>query len=53
MQKVRENHETIQQLTSHLQQMQELMNCMNDSEDFQDVESKYSGSCLTFPVNLQ
>ena len=42
-QKVKENHETIQQLTSHLQQMQEQMNSMNDSGDFQDVESNYSG----------
>ena len=31
VQKVRENHETIQQLTSQLQQMQEQMNSMNDS----------------------
>ena len=43
MQKLRENHETIQQLTSQLQQMQEQMNSMNDSGDFQDVESNYSG----------
>ena len=43
MQKLRENHETIQQFTSQLQQMQEQMNSMNDSGDFQDVESKYSG----------
>ena len=40
---IRENHETIQQLTSQLQQMQEQMNFMNDSGDFQDVESKYGG----------
>ena len=43
VQKLRENHETIQQLTSQLQQMQEQMNSMNDSGDFQDVESNYSG----------
>ena len=41
--KVRENHETIQQLTSQLQEMQEQMNSMNDSGDFQDVESNYGG----------
>ena len=35
MQKCRENHETIQQLTYQLQQMQEQMNSMNDSGDFQ------------------
>ena len=43
VQKLRENHETIQQLTSQLQQMQEQMNSMNDSCDFQDVESISSG----------
>ena len=43
VQKLRENHETIQQLTSHLQQIQEQMNSMNDSGYFQDVESNYSG----------
>ena len=36
VQKLRENHETIQQLTSQLQQMQEQMNSMIDSGDFQD-----------------
>ena len=43
VQKLRENHETIQQLTSQLQQMQEQMNSINDSWDFQDVESNYCG----------
>ena len=43
MEKLRENHETIQQLTSELQQMQEQMNSMNSSGEFQDVESNYSG----------
>ena len=42
-QKLRENHETIQQLTSQLQQMQEQVNSMNASGDFEDVESNYSG----------
>ena len=36
MQKLRENHETIQQLTLQLQQMQEQMSSMSDSGDFQD-----------------
>ena len=31
VQKLRKNHETIQQLTSQMQQMQEQMNSMNDS----------------------
>ena len=43
VQKFRKNHETIQQLTSQLQEMQEQVNSMNDSGDFQDVESNYSG----------
>ena len=43
MQNFRENHETIQQLTFQLQQMQEQMNSLNDSGEFQDIESKYSG----------
>ena len=43
VQKLRENHETNQQLSSQLQQMQEQMNSMCDSGDFQDVESNYSG----------
>ena len=43
LQNLRENHETIQQLTSQLQQMQELINSMSDSGKFQDVESNCSG----------
>ena len=43
VQKLRENHETIQMLTSQLQDMQEQMNSMNDSGEFQEVESNYSG----------
>ena len=43
VQKIRENHETIQELTSQLQEMQEQMNSMTDSGDFQEVESNYSG----------
>ena len=43
VQKLRENHETILQLTSQMQQVQEHMNSMNDSGDFQDVESNQSG----------
>ena len=43
VQKIRENHETIQHLTSQIQQMQEQMNCMYESGDFQDVESYFCG----------
>ena len=38
----RENHETIQQLSSKLQQMQEQTNSVNDSGDFQEVEMNRS-----------
>ena len=38
VQKLRENHETIQQLTSQLQHMQEHMKSINYPGDFQDVE---------------
>ena len=41
VQKLRENHETIQQPTSQLQQMQEQMNSMNDSGDFQGCGIKF------------
>ena len=43
LQKLRENHETIQMLTSQLQEIQDQMNSMNDSGEFQEVESNYSG----------
>ena len=39
VQELRENHETIQQLTSHLQEMQEQMNSMTNSGNFQEVAS--------------
>ena len=39
VQKLRENHETKQQLTSQLQQMPKKKS-MNDLRDFQEVESK-------------
>ena len=41
--KLRENQETIQQLTSQLQQWQEQMNSVNSSWEFQDIESNYGG----------
>ena len=41
VQKFRENHETIQQLTAQLQEMQDQMNSMNDSGEFQDAESNF------------
>ena len=49
VQKIRENHETIQQLTSQLQEIQEQINSMNDSGEFHDVGSNYCGR-LSFRV---
>ena len=43
MHKLRENHEIIQKLTSQLQDMQDQMNSMDDSGEFREVESNYSG----------
>ena len=40
---LRQNHETIQRLTSQLKEMQDQMNSMNDSGEFQEVESNHSG----------
>ena len=45
VQNLRENHETIQRLTSQVQEFQERMNYLNDSGEFHEVESKYSGTC--------
>ena len=39
----RKNHETLQKLTSQLQEMQDQMNSMHDSGDCQEVESNHSG----------
>ena len=41
-QKFRESHETIQKLISQIQELQERVNCMNGSGDFQDMESSHS-----------
>ena len=35
VQKLRESHDTIQQLISQMQELQERVNCMNDSGEFQ------------------
>ena len=43
VQNLRESHETIQRLTSQFQEMQEQMNSMSDSGEFQEVESNHSG----------
>ena len=43
VQKLREGHETIQRLSSHMQELQEMVNCMNDSGEFQETVSNYGG----------
>ena len=50
VQKLRESHEIIQRLTSELH---ERMNYLNDSGEFHEVESNYSGQIHTFVVNQQ
>ena len=42
VQKLSGSHETMQRLTSQIQEMQEQMNSMNDSGEFQKVESNHS-----------
>ena len=42
MRELSEDHETIQKLTSQLQEMQNQMIQMNDSGEFQEVESNHS-----------
>ena len=49
VQKLKESHETIQRLTSQIQEMQHRVNCMNDSGEFQDVESNCSGKFSHVP----
>ena len=49
VQKLRESHETIQRVTSQLQEMQEQMNSMNDSGEFQEEESNHSGRLSHVP----
>ena len=40
--KLTQSHDTIQQLTSQIQELQEMVNCMNDSGEFQEKESNYN-----------
>ena len=42
VQKLTENHETIQRITPRLQSIQEQMNSMSDSGEFHEVESNHS-----------
>ena len=38
-----ENQDTINELTARIQELQNEVNCMNDSTDFKDAESVRSG----------
>ena len=49
---LRESHATIQELTSQIQELQERMNYMSDSREFQDVESICSGNLCHVPSQL-
>ena len=48
-QKLRESHDTIQRLTSQMQEMQEQMNSTKDSEELQEVESNHSSQPAAIP----
>ena len=48
-QKLRGSHETIQRLTSQMQGIQQQMNSLNDSGEFQEVESNHSGRLSYVP----
>ena len=37
------------QLTSQIQELPERVNCMNDSGEFPEIESNYSGKCSHVP----
>ena len=41
--KLRDDQDTIFELTGKIQELQNEINCMNDSRDFQDAESVRSG----------
>ena len=43
-QKFIEDQKTIMELSGRLQELQNEVNCMNDSKDFQDAESVRSGN---------
>ena len=42
--KLVEDQNTILELSGRIQELQNEINCMNDSEEFQDAESLYSGN---------
>ena len=46
-----EDQDTVLELTGKVQELQNEINCMDDSRDFQDAESVRSGTNPTLPVN--
>ena len=50
--KLRESHATMQELTSQTQGLQERMDDMKDSTEFQDMESICSGKLSHVPSQL-
>ena len=50
--KLRESHVTIQELTSQIRELQERVNDMNDSREFQDIESTCRGKLSHVPSQL-
>ena len=49
--KLRESHETTPKLTPQIQELQERVNCMNDSAEFQDIQSICSGKLSHVPCH--
>ena len=52
VQKLTESHDTMQKLNSQIQELQERVNCMSDSGEFQDIESVCSGKFSHVPSQL-
>ena len=50
--KLVEDRDTILEFTGKIQELQNEINCINDSRDFQDAENQYAVDILTLPVNL-
>ena len=50
-QKFIEDQNTIMELSRRLQELQNEVNCMNDSKDFQDAESVRSGNSCYQPTD--
>ena len=50
---LRESQATIQELTSQIQELQQRVNYMNDSEECQNMESTYSGQLFHVPSQPQ